>query len=429
MACVCIVLAARLFWFIHRYAVNMMFWDQWGLWDGMFSGAGAWRLFTWQLGPHREGLGYLVIKLTAIASDWDTKTEAYVIGVLFLLSTALALAIKWRLTRRWSIFDVCIPLIILTLGNVEAYAGTTNPAHGPVPLLLILAIVLGRLLPLGFARAALTLVLQFFVVFSGFGLLFGPVGCALFLLDLAAAIRERKQIVPQALAFAGSIFVLALFFHGYVFEASVDCFVFPDPHPLRYVQFAAGMILRALQLHDLPKLRSLAAVGLVAVGVWLLAWSGWGTVKSLARSPVHGTVFALTAFSWLFIATTAVGRVCNGEGAAYGSRYVSYTLLMLLAGYLAAQGAAVSETTRTALLALCLLLFAVKEVRTRRSMGEAQWYRDRKQHWKDCYLRTLDVKTCDRQGMPVVPDETGLLIAPKLRYLREHHLNLFKRGE
>ncbi|HEX4385570.1 MAG TPA: hypothetical protein VH083_21565, partial [Myxococcales bacterium] len=263
MACVCIVLAARLFWFIHRYAVNMMFWDQWGLWDGMFSGAGAWRLFTWQLGPHREGLGYLVIKLTAIASDWDTKTEAYVIGVLFLLSTALALAIKWRLTRRWSIFDVCIPLIILTLGNVEAYAGTTNPAHGPVPLLLILAIVLGRLLPLGFARAALTLVLQLFVVFSGFGLLFGPVGCALFLLDLAAAIRERKQIVPQALAFAGSIFVLALFFHGYVFEASVDCFVFPDPHPLRYVQVAAGMILRALQLHDLPKLRSLAAVALV----------------------------------------------------------------------------------------------------------------------------------------------------------------------
>jgi hypothetical protein len=115
----------------------MMLWDQWGFWGGMFQGSDWWTLFEWQVGPHREGLGYLVIKLTAIASQWDTKAEAYVIGCLFLASCLVALAIKWRLSGRWSMFDVCIPLIVLTIGNVEAYAGTTNPAHGPVPLLLI----------------------------------------------------------------------------------------------------------------------------------------------------------------------------------------------------------------------------------------------------------------------------------------------------
>ena len=176
-------LAVRLFLFIRQYAVNQMFWDQWGFWGGMFQGATWWQLFEWQVGPHREGLGYAVIKLTAEASRWDSKTEAYVIGVIFLAACLVALAIKWRLTRRWSFFDVCIPLVILTIGNVEAYAGTTNPAHGPLPLLLVLALVLTRLFDAGTVRVAATLLLDFCAVFTGFSLLFGPVVSLLLLFD------------------------------------------------------------------------------------------------------------------------------------------------------------------------------------------------------------------------------------------------------
>jgi hypothetical protein len=423
-----LVMAVRLFLFIRRYAVNILFWDQWDFWRGMFEGADWWTLFAWEHGPQREGLGYVVIKLTALASGWDVKAEAYVIGALFVGSCLLALAIVRRLSGGWSFFDVCVPLVVLTVGNVEAYAGTTNPSHGPVPLLIILAIVLARLLEPSAVRAALTVLLNFFVVFTGFGLLFGPIVSFLLLLDLAAAVQRRSGVAVQALALCGSLGTLALFFRGFVFDSATACFVFPDPHPAQYPRYVAGMLMRVLQLHDLPHGRAPLGVCLVFAAVALVAWAGWHTVRSLGESRRHGAVFALSAFAGLFILNSAVGRVCLGEAQSFSSRYVSYTLLMLFAAYLAIRTSSLPASTGTALLALCLFVFVVKEARTKRTLEEARTYARWKQGWKDCYLEKLDVKACNRLATPVYPDETGTHIAAQLIYLREHHLNLFKKG-
>jgi hypothetical protein len=425
-----LVLAVRLFLFIHRYAVNILFWDQWDFWKGMMDGADWGTLFNWQVGPVREGLGYLVIKLTALASAWDAKTEAYVIGAIFVGSCLLALAIVRRLCGGWSFFDACVPLVVLTTGNVEAFAGTTNPAHGPVPLLLVLAIVWVRLFEPGVARAACTVVLDFLVVFTGFGVLFGPIVSFLLLLDLVAAIRRRSGAAVQALALAASLAVLALFFRHYVFNPAVECFVFPDPRPVRYLRYTGGLLLRPLQLHDMPRARLALGPAIALVDLAVLCWAGWHTVRSSGESHRHGAVFALAAFGWLFVVDAAIGRACLDVATSFSSRYVSYTLVLLLAVYLAVRtsppGPARPWPARSTLLLICLAVFVVKEARTQRSLGEARWYFERKQRWKDCYLQKRDVKACDEQGLPVYPDDT--LIVPQLRYLQEHHLNLFKEG-
>jgi hypothetical protein len=417
-------LGVRLFLFIHKYAVNIMFWDQWDFWGGMFQGADWWTLFNWQHGLQREGLGYVVIKLTALASDWDTKTEAYVTGALFVAATAVALAIKWRLTRRWSMFDVCIPLVILTIGNVETYAGTTNPSHGPMPLVLV------RLLDSPAARGLLTVVLDFFAVFTGFSDLFGPIVSFLLLLDLIAAIRERRRVAFQAGLLAASGAVLALFSRQLGFAPAVACFVFPDPHPIKYAYFVGGLALRALQLHDLQ--HGSVPIGALTVAAWLgiVLWSTWGTLRSLGRSTPHAAVFALSSYCWLFSLNAAIGRVCLGQDASLSSRYVSYTLLQLFAAYLAIQSSIARESVKAATLSLVLFLCIVKEVRTKRALGEASWYAQGKQRWKDCYLQKEDVAACNREtGYPVYPDPAGLRPGPQLKYLKEHGLNLFKKGE
>ncbi|HEY2028435.1 MAG TPA: hypothetical protein VGH20_04410 [Myxococcales bacterium] len=422
------VLGVRLFAFIHRYAVNVLFFDQWDFWAGMMRGDGLWTLFTTQLGPCREGVGFLVTRLSALASGWDSKVEAYVVGGLFVVGCGLAFAIKWRLTRRWSMFDVCIPLVLFTVGNLEAYVGTVNPAHGPVPMLLLLALVYARLRPRDAVRAAATLILHFALVFTGFGVCFAPIGVGLLALDLAAAIRERTKVVAPALAFLGSIATLALFARHYVFQPAVPCFVFPDPHPLVYLSFVARLWLRSLQLDDLRRAALLlAGVPLFCASLWLLLYGALGTLRSWGESRRHETVFTLCAFSWAFAVATAVGRACLGSAASHSSRYVSYTLLQLFAAYVAVQTSALKEPFKRSLLSFCLLLFVVKEVRTDHTLGEAIWYADGKQHWRDCYRETEDAALCNRRtGFVVYPDGTGRTIEPQLRYLEQHHLNLFK---
>lgn len=424
-------LAARLFAFIRRYSVNILFWDQWDFWSGLFQGAGPWQLFDWQHGPHREGLGYALIWGSAKASGWDSRTEALAVGGCFVVACGLAFALKRALTGRWSYFDVGIALVFLTIGNVEAYVGTVNPAHGPVTVVLVLAIVLVRAALRGAARTVSTVVLDFLVVFTGFGLLFGPIVSLLLVLDLIAALRSRTAVAIHAAAFAASLAVLALFLHGYVFAPAADCFVFPDPHPLRYLRFVADMAMRALQLHDLPPVaRVIAAVPILLAEVFVLGWSGVGMIRSRGQSAPHAAVFALSAFGWVFMVDAAVGRVCMGEGLAYSSRYVNYTLLVPFAAYLGVQSAAMRTPSRHALLVVCLALLVVKEVRTKRTLSEASWYASRKQLWKDCYLRRGDIHACDVEtGLPIYPQPAVTGLEAKLRYLREHHLNLFKEGD
>ena len=77
-------LGIRMFKFIDRYAVNILYWDQWDFWKPILGSASAWEIFVWQHGPHRQGLGGWIIKLTALASHADLKVEAYVIGGLFI---------------------------------------------------------------------------------------------------------------------------------------------------------------------------------------------------------------------------------------------------------------------------------------------------------------------------------------------------------
>src|SRR5215831_5809662 len=74
------VLGIRLYAFINRSAVNVMFWDQWDFLSGLFEGATAWRIFFWQHGPERQGLGGLLIKAVYVLSDWDDRAHAFASG-------------------------------------------------------------------------------------------------------------------------------------------------------------------------------------------------------------------------------------------------------------------------------------------------------------------------------------------------------------
>ena len=54
----------RFFRLISQYAVNIFFSDQWDFNDAtLFQKHSIWQMFTWQHGPHRQGLGALFARM------------------------------------------------------------------------------------------------------------------------------------------------------------------------------------------------------------------------------------------------------------------------------------------------------------------------------------------------------------------------------
>ena len=74
-------LVVRLFMLIDRMAVDMLFWDQFAYYTGIWNGDSLWRLFRWQHGPHRMGLGFPIMAWIDSLTGWNQRVQAFVVGV------------------------------------------------------------------------------------------------------------------------------------------------------------------------------------------------------------------------------------------------------------------------------------------------------------------------------------------------------------
>lgn len=423
----CVFFAARLLWFIDRYAVNVLFWDQWDYLQGLRNHASAWELFSWIHGPHRMGLGYLFIAAVYGASAWDDRADAFATGAVFLFIMALALLLKRRVVGRLTWMDAVIPGLVLTTAQFELFIGTPNAAHGSLPLLLVVVSPFLWLRRAGPLRALLGGLLSFCAAFTGFAIFLVPGLAMLFCADAFwPAEGDRRARLWDASGALLSIASLALFFRGYVFSTAVDCFRFPHPRPFEYVPFAGLAIVRVLRVVELtPIARALAYAGFVlAIAT---AAAGLVLVLERARTPLARTVLLFSSFSLLFAANTAVGRVCLGPNAALASRYVPYAIPFWLAAWLALAHAGRSSPPARWIAALLAVAFLVGQAVLPDDDRTIRWYSEGKKRWRACFLATGDEVRCNASaGFRVYPEERAPQVVGMLRFLRENRLNLFK---
>jgi hypothetical protein len=179
-----IAYAARMFLLISHYAVNIFFSDQWDFNDAtLFQHHSLWQIFTWQHGPHRQGLGGLFEKLVDPVFLWNSRTESFFVGGVIVIAAILALYLKYRLFGRLSLTDIVIPAILFTPAQWETLFGTANFAHGPFPLLLLLLYCLSWTSPKRELRYPLMLIVNFMVIYTGFGVFVGVITPVLLVLD------------------------------------------------------------------------------------------------------------------------------------------------------------------------------------------------------------------------------------------------------
>ena len=425
VATVMVALGVRFFTFISDYAVNVLFYDQWDFLSLFFKGqAGPGELFLYQHGPHREGLGLIVDSFLYPATRWNTRAESFFIGGCIFAAALLALLLKYRLFGRLSYADIAIPLIFLTTAQYETFIGTPNAAYSGIPLLLILCYCLALTARRYQVRYALCLALNFFIIFTGFGVFLGPVTIGMFALQCYRRVRGASDIPLGA-----SVFVLVLaiasmgaFFLNYRFEPAVACFVFPDPHLFAYPHFLAVMAARFFGVASSLGIAALVGIPVVLCVAGISAVLASKLISKDSLGNVQLVAAILLAFSILFAVDTAIGRACLGTGAALAPRYATLLIPGVTAVYFYLQTLS-PDGIRRGITSIFILLLIPGCLSVD---GGADWYADGKRAWVQCYLSSENISECDKSAGFVIhpyPDQTGL--KQKLDFLKAHRLNLF----
>jgi hypothetical protein len=215
----------------------------------------------------------------------------------------------------------------------------------------------------------------------------------------------------------------ASFFHNYVFEPAVDCFVFPFHRLSAYPSFVALMFSSALGLHGPPFLAYVVGLPLAMLGIYVLAMKLGELARASAPVEIPLTIAILLGYSFLFAANTAVGRVCIGLPAgAQSPRYVTLMIPGFLGLYFFLRTISIPKMRMRALVVLALALVPGHVYTPRRVF----YYEDRKNAWAACYRAMEDIDACDAKTVfKIYPDAKRTGLKRKLDYLKKKKLNLF----
>jgi len=429
-----LALAVRLFLLVDRYAVNIFFSDQWEFNEAtLFETHSWWQVFTWQHGPHRQGAGGVLAKLIEPHFQWDSRIESFVVAAVFVLAMLLALWLKWRLAGALDYYDVVIPSLFLTATQCEAIFGAANFAHGSLPLLLIVVYCLAWTVQSALPRLAAVLAVNFLLIFTGFGLLMGPITPIAIVASLLMSPADRRRIAMHAAAAAVALLSLAAFFLNYTWNPAVSCYdsVLVRRSPADYAHFAALIYANYLGFDGMssrhPELwGALLLVFFVAIAA-AVARDILRSEKQAQHSAAPVVALVLVAFSLLFCLATARGRLCLGFSAAQESRYMPYLTPGFLGSYFYLSRTLSARWVRHAALAAFLLVAAYASWPVHRGdQMEMAGFQSSKLRWKQCYLDRKDPVACSRETRVRIanPPETPHLQG-KLGFLERQRLNLF----
>lgn len=431
-ACLLVFIVLRWFFLIDEYSVNMLYWDQWDFLDALFTDKGAWELFSWQHGPHRQGIGFFLTKLVADLSGWNTRMESFMIGAVICLAAMTAVVLKFRLVGNITALDVVIPLLYLSPLQFSLFANTPNVSHGAMPLLLITLFCLCWTLNNIRLRYTACSLINFMTIYTGFGFFLGCITPLLFASEIYRA-RKRKRTPDLVLAFAFFLIALASllsFFIDYTFNSAAKGFVFPHPYPFMYVQymlisFGAFCGIRGSNivsmLAGLPVLCCMIYIAIQAA----LPLVRKGADKTRDKDIVFGQiVLMLIFFSLIFSLNLAVGRVCLGLETATASRYTAYMIPAFFALYLFAVTRKRAPVRQIAFCMSCFFLTTFSIGNHNRVYAESSC--QGKQRWKEAYLQTESIFLSNRlSGFAIHPNPQATRLQEKLDYLKEHRLNLY----
>ncbi len=434
-----LALSLRLFRIISLYTVNIFFGDAWGFdYTLVADHRSLWEMFRLPFGPHRQGIGALFSYFVGSCSHWNSRTETFAVAAVIVCATGCALLLKKRLYGGITYTDVAIPLLLLNPSQFEMLVSYPNPSHGPFPLLLVVLYCLAWTVKSPLFRYGLVLVVNFLLIYTGFGLFMGFFTPVLLSLDFYRSVREQERLSSRGrLLFVIflSIASLCSFFIGYKFQSAVICYgsrenamvTFSARYLFRYLWFMSLMFANFVGKKGIDFLTTTIGGLALSACVICLAFC----LKRLAAAKTSTWVSkmvptVLLGYCILFAFSTAVGRLCLDElTAAQKARYMPYLAAGLLGVYFCLLSAPRTNVRNISILALLAMALVSAISINSADRGAMAWLAHGKQKWKECYMARHDIHMCDKlANFPLDSNSDGHL-QDRLDFLYQKKLNLF----
>lgn len=419
-----IVGALLIFRFCHvvaKYAVNLFFFDEWDVYDGLFQDWPWWHFFLQEHGPHRQGLGVTVVVWLLRATHWDSRVQSYAIASAIVLAMLAALWLKTRVFGALQLSDVIIPILFMGLGQWEILLSAPGPSAQAFPLLLLIAYCIAWTQESSFWRYVGVLVLNFLLIYTGYGIFVAVISLALLALDSWHTMRTGKNVRAPATAWIASAAPLGSFFYRYVFNPAASCYHFPAPHPTAYLWFIGVMFAKFLGIKHSTSVPLIAGLVFVIAIVYTSVRSWSLAAPHLDRREV--VISILTTYTLVYAAAAAIGRVCLGMEAAGSSR----NLTLLIPGFLGIYFCLLAgKHNHQPSWMIAALFLAVLPGCLQRNHKEIEGFSEMKRAWKSCYLSTENINYCDAVShFQIYPSPEATHLRQKLHFLKQNHLNLY----
>jgi hypothetical protein len=343
VSAVAIVWVLLTFWFIHRFAVNTVLYDNWSDirligWanGGVLSFGDLWA----QHGENRILLPNLIVLALAHTDRFNIVDEDYLSGVLLGVTAALLILAHRRRspTTPWLYYlPVVVTVLSLNQGTMDLF-GFALSWYLEICALSVSLFLLDRceLNWPAFAGAAAAGIGGSFSSLEG--LLIWPVG----LLLLYHRARPRPVVIAWI---AVAIASIALYFSRFDFGVT-DADHYGLHHPLetlRFFFFAIGNVL-GIAIPDSPTPGDYWVLAFGVVVFLIACWVLFVGIPRPAQQTGASIGVALVLFGLLYTISLSVGRV--GSGLVVLPRYAIFDLTLLAGCYLAVVDGSLGRRSR-----------------------------------------------------------------------------------
>lgn len=419
----------RLCGLVREAAVDLLFEDQWDFLTPAFNEEGAWACFSWQHGPHRQGLGGLIDWYLYRATNWDVRAESWLaILVLGLAAYGMVcLTARLRGGLHWS--DAAYPFLLLNATHWETMLLTPNLAHSILPLLLVVGLAYAWTLNSSRWRLPLIVTLSAMCVFTGFAVCgaIATLGLCLLLLVVPQQGSDAWSNGEIVIVVGGTLAAFVVFSVGYVWQPAVPDWHFPVTPWWDYLRFVVLMFASLLGWREITFSSLLSGALLMSGGLLIVG----NLAVALLRHEVAKHIYAeciLVFTTVTYAVLTAVGRLPVNIEAAFMWRYSTLLLPGVCAlGVVFARWARAIGIRAHALQCLWLGMAVIvwgNFVPDRNALATAA----AKRSWIERYVRSGDLSRANAEsGFWVyfpAPDSSALKL--RLQYLKNHRLSFYR---
>lgn len=412
------LLAYRMFSFILRYTENLLFWDQWDIIDPITQPHSLWFLFRFQHNEHRIGVGLILTKLLAFITRWNNVAETILIGLILVVSAAIALYLKRKLTQKLSLLDVFIPYIFFTLYQVRNLQwGFQIPFVLPVLYLLLICLIFNRKFDLN--TQIILIILALLSTYSLFSGLFIAGFIMLYFLYQAIISRGNQRIWLFICAITSGLIGASYFLN---YQPGKGIFIRPTSAVLifKYMVYQVNGFVGIRQ--ESNWLYLIPTISLLCLIIILVKFFKTRNINQYFPQLI------LFGYSLLFSVSSAFGRWIFGVNQSQTSRYMTHMIPLYLGIYLTLQSLRNHYLRLLTLLVFIGLVIFLAEKGQAPNFAEAQYHSSQLKIWKQCYLIHQDVDFCYRQvtWYPFWSERTEFLKL-QLPILKARSWNLFDR--